>query len=306
MASYPALDYLRSLMRIAAREVRGRERREWKPGQRLVVERWGMEPDPRRLAAYLRVTDATRIPRLRGADALLPPLFPATWEAALAVELLCHPHAPSPRRGIVHLETELLLVRPLRARDSFRCRLELERVEPDPRGVRLQLLTRTWNAAGQLGSESRTSLLARRGSPATREGPLPAEAPPHAGEAAVAEWEEVARWALRGGEGRRYALASGDYNPIHLSRLTALPFGFRRPILHGFCTAALAAHALIERRFGSVPERLRRVRVAFRKPLLLPAEIRLLTAPRAHGTCAFRVVGAGGTPYVEGEAGGGG
>ncbi|MEL6349641.1 MAG: MaoC/PaaZ C-terminal domain-containing protein, partial [Myxococcota bacterium] len=45
-------------------------------------------------------------------------------------------------------------------------------------------------------------------------------------------------WRLPENLGRKYARISGDYNPIHLSALTARPFGFRRAIIHGMWTKA--------------------------------------------------------------------
>lgn len=42
--------------------------------------------------------------------------------------------------------------------------------------------------------------------------------------------------------GRSYARVSRDYNPIHLSRLTALLFGFKKPIVHGMWLASLVAY----------------------------------------------------------------
>jgi acyl dehydratase len=93
---------------------------------------------------------------------------------------------------------------------------------------------------------------------------------------------------LGGGAGRRYARASGDYNPIHLWGWTARPFGFKRPILHGFCTAAMAAHALVEGPLGGDPTALRRMRIAFRAPLPLPAHARLWVG-EADGHRWFRV-----------------
>src|SRR6266487_1403229 len=45
-------------------------------------------------------------------------------------------------------------------------------------------------------------------------------------------------WELPADLGRRYAAVSGDRNPIHLYRLTAWLFGFRRPIAHGMWAAA--------------------------------------------------------------------
>ncbi|HEU0076960.1 MAG TPA: MaoC/PaaZ C-terminal domain-containing protein, partial [Longimicrobiaceae bacterium] len=143
---------------------------------------------------------------------------------------------------------------------------------------------RTWTGAAQLCSAGRAAFRGRRrGSAVPREGERPRAA--EAGPAALpAGWEEVASWSRGGGAGRRYARASGDYNPIHLWGWTARPFGFRRPILHGFCTAAL-----------------RRLGIAFRAPLLLPARVRLV-AGELGGRHAFRVVPEdGGRTFAEGD-----
>ncbi len=104
-------------------------------------------------------------------------------------------------------------------------------------------------------------------------------------------WEEIARWSLRGNHGRRYARVSGDYNPIHLWSLTARAFGFRRPILHGFCIEALAAHALIAHRCGGDPTRLRRLQITFRAPLLLPSQASLRVGESPRGW-RFQLLGA--------------
>jgi acyl dehydratase len=306
MAVLRGVEYLRSMIRLVSRELRERSPRHPLRGERVMIERSDLRVEPRRLAAYLKTTSGTGIERFRGGDAVLPPIFPATWEATLAIELLCHSRAPSVRGGVVHVGSELVQVRPLRADDTLCCRMELDRVEQDERGVRLHLLTRTWNGSGQLGCESRTTLLARgRRSPAARsekasKGSAAADTPGDDG-----LWDELAHWRLRSNHGRRYARASGDFNPIHLSRLTALPFGFRRPILHGFCIEALVAHSLIEHRFGGEPERLRRLRIAFRSPLLLPADVRLLLTRTAASAGRFEVTGREEKTFAEGEFAGG-
>lgn len=46
------------------------------------------------------------------------------------------------------------------------------------------------------------------------------------------------------GIGRRYASASGDYNPIHLSRWSAKLLGFRRAIAHGMYSKAICISML--------------------------------------------------------------
>ncbi len=272
------------------------------PRRRMAVERRGTVPPPERMAAYLRATDGTRIPAFQGTDAVAPPLFCATWETLAALELLTQVADGLPSfAGVVHLEGETVPLRPFRPGDRVRCRVELERVEETPRGFRLVVASRNWNGAEQLCSEGSATFLVRtRGAAGAREGGRPRDA--EAAPAALPEgWEEVARWRLGGGAGRRYALASGDYNPIHLWGWTARPFGFRRPILHGFCTQAMVAHALVERRFRGDPAALRRLAIAFRAPLLLPAGVRLLAGDR-EGRHAFRVVSDDGArTFAEGE-----
>lgn len=285
--------YLRTVARLAVRELRGHTAPV--PRQRLVVERGGLRAEPRRLQSYLAVTGGSGIRRFGGDGAVLPPFFPAVWEAALALELLAHRDAPSLRGGVVHLESEMLQVRALRATDTVRCRMELDAAELAPSGVRLCLLTRTWNAIGQLCTETRTVLLVRQHRQHRRSGDgKRAEVAP------AGEWKEVERWRLRANHGRRYARASGDFNPIHLWRVTAMPFGYRRPVLQGFCTAAMVAHGLIEAVCGGEPAALRRIRVVLRSPLLLPATVLLLTAGEG-GRIRFRVAGERGRVYAEGD-----
>jgi acyl dehydratase len=85
-------------------------------------------------------------------------------------------------------------------------------------------------------------------------------------------------WRVPADQGRRYAAVSGDYNPIHLSAWTARPFGFKRPIAHGWWTLAralaeldtdLPASCVIEARFVS--------------PLSLPGTVFFESGPIAGG-----------------------
>jgi acyl dehydratase len=77
-----------------------------------------------------------------------------------------------------------------------------------------------------------------------------------------------AQWQLPSDLGRRYASVSGDRNPIHLSDLTARPFGFSRHIAHGMWTHARAL-AELDNRLPDVYD----VQVAFKKPVTLPGTV---------------------------------
>jgi hypothetical protein len=306
------LQRLRPLLRAAVAGVRtrGEPPRRLPPRRELVAECDGLVAEPRRLKRYLAATEGGRIPQFAG-GAMLPPVFPVVWTAPLLWELLARLDS-FPLRGMIHLESDLFSLRPLDAAGQARCRVEVERLEASARGLRLDVLTRSWDAPGRLCIEERAAFLLRYRDPPARQEEDRSSARNDAAEAATAEtegasrqWAEVARWRLRADHGRRYARAAGDYNPIHLSALTARLFGYRRAILQGYCTQALIAHALIEHLLGGEPERLRRLRIAFRRPLLLPAEPLLQVEQGAATLPAFEVVAADRLVYASGEFTGG-
>jgi acyl dehydratase len=72
---------------------------------------------------------------------------------------------------------------------------------------------------------------------------------------------------------RRYAMNSGDWNPIHLTDMTSRAFGFERTILHGMWSLARCAGTFS-------PEALHRpctLDAAFKAPAYLPADLTVYT-----------------------------
>lgn len=69
--------------------------------------------------------------------------------------------------------------------------------------------------------------------------------------------------------GREYAKVSGDYNPIHLTKLSAQLFGLKRHIAHGMWTKAFSLSMLqssLETNLSNAFE----ANVEFKQPLYLP------------------------------------
>lgn len=66
----------------------------------------------------------------------------------------------------------------------------------------------------------------------------------------------------------QYRWASGDPNPIHLEPAVAEQVGFPKPILHGLCSFAHAARAVIRTEGGGDARRLRSIEARFSKPVL--------------------------------------
>jgi acyl dehydratase len=82
--------------------------------------------------------------------------------------------------------------------------------------------------------------------------------------------DPTALWQLGVDTGRAYAAVSGDFNPIHLSVLTAKALGLRRSLAHGMY---LASRALAD--VGAVRGDSFRWDVAFEAPVFLPARVAL-------------------------------
>jgi acyl dehydratase len=294
------------MLRLAARGVRARGVTSpldvTSPRRKAACERTEIRIDPVRVRDYARATGGEAVPAFFDAHSAAPPFYCATWETALALEMLAALETPLPLGAMVHVSTDMVWARPLPPGDAIRCRVELDRVEHTPRGLKLTVLSRNWMGAGQLCSQGSSVFMVRTRASADGDSPRPPRDPDPAPD--EAGWTELAHWPLRASAGRRYARVSGDYNPIHLWPWTARPFGFRAPILHGYATAARTAHTLISQRLRGDPTALRRMHIAFRAPLPLPSTAVLLI-DEATAEHRFRVAAMdGATVYAEGTYGG--
>lgn len=78
---------------------------------------------------------------------------------------------------------------------------------------------------------------------------------------------KTGEWKLGAGTGREYAAVSGDYNPIHISALSAKALGMPRAIVHGM----YAAGRMLE---GREPEHAgHHWSIDFEAPMTLPATV---------------------------------
>lgn len=96
----------------------------------------------------------------------------------------------------------------------------------------------------------------------------------------------TAVWQLGVDAGRVYAAVSGDFNPIHLSVLSAKALGLRRSIAHGMY---LASRALAD--VGSVKSEAFRWDVNFEAPVFLPARVALEISTLHSGSGAWEASG---------------
>ena len=245
----------------------------------LDAELGSVTVQPEKLAAYRA---ACGLPD----DGRLPLTYPHIMAGGLHMRMLLDPAFPVRVLGLVHLANDIELLRPL-PQDvtlAFACRLQTGRSKP--RGDEFQLVTEGL-CQGELAWRETMRFLA----PAPRGGRRPPRE-------SLELPEAVAEWPVPADTGRRYARASGDWNPIHLAGFLARPFGFPAAIAHGMWSLASCLAHLAS---GS-PRAGARLEARFLKPLLLPGEVRLHVAtPEESGSRGFWLVSVrDGTPHLKG------
>jgi acyl dehydratase len=231
------------------------------PDTRLA--RHGVAVHPAELAAYDRVCGFPL-------GDVLPATYPHMLTFPLQVALMSDRSFPLALPGLVHVRNRIDVLRPIGAPEALDLEVWAENFAGHRSGATVDLCA-TASVGGAEVWRSRSTYLARGAK-------APAGAPAADVEVPVGDLERVAAtWRIPDDAGRRYAKVSGDVNPIHLSRLTAKAFGFKRAIAHGMWVKARVLGALS----GRLPDALG-VDVVFRKPLFLPSTVTLSTA-RADG-----------------------
>lgn len=220
----------------------------------------GVTLDPTHVAAYTQATG------LRLGNEL-PLTYPYVLCFPLAIKVMGAPDFPFNAVGAVHLTNVIEQHRPLTITDTLDIKVHAGNLRPHRKGLLIDMVTEV-EVAGELVWKQTSGFLAKgakmSGSHTAPEdtGSLFGEHPP------VPEAAPTGQWRVTPAQIKKYAQASGDKNPIHVSTLGAKAFGFPTTIAHGMWSAA-AILAGVE---GQVPPAAR-YSVEFVKPVVLPARV---------------------------------
>lgn len=239
------------------------------PGERLV--RPAVELEATAIAEYAELCGYRR-------EHGVPLAFPHQLAFPLHLLLLTARSFPYPASGMVHLSNRIRQYRRLTVGQALRLEVYAERWVAHPKGQALSIATRAISE-GTLVWES-DSLYLRRGVAAPVGEPWSAGL--HSSDPAL---HRTQRWTLPADLGRQFARVSGDFNPIHTSRIGARLFGFRSAIAHGMWTLGRAVAAQQPPRALDAAE----LQCEFKLPIPLPAEIGLWSAPAADARHTFEV-----------------
>ncbi|MBC3347779.1 acyl dehydratase [Pseudomonas sp. SWRI196] len=239
-----------------------------------------IQVDPQRLAAYRKVCGFAE-------NGLLPPTYPHVLAFALQMQLLTARDFPFPLLGLIHLSNRIRVLRPMGGVSQVQARVNVQNLQAHPKGAVFDLVTRIDDQLGPLW-EAESQMLCKG---VQLDGAL-VEEPLQEFQALT----EVAHWTAPADIGRQYAKVSGDYNPIHLSGLSARLFGFPTAIAHGLWNKARTLAALDEH----LPDANVEIDVTFKKPVRLPSEVTLL-ASAAGSSGDLRLIGSAELEHMVGS-----
>eukprot|EP01062_Namystynia_karyoxenos_P042640 TRINITY_DN31210_c0_g1_i1.p1 TRINITY_DN31210_c0_g1~~TRINITY_DN31210_c0_g1_i1.p1 ORF type:complete len:325 (+),score=106.00 TRINITY_DN31210_c0_g1_i1:67-975(+) len=80
--------------------------------------------------------------------------------------------------------------------------------------------------------------------------------------------DAVAELPTAPGQAQLFRLACGDWNPLHIDPAAAARAGFAAPLLHGLCTLALCARAVLRHFGGNAAESFRALNARFAAPVV--------------------------------------
>ena len=236
----------------------------------LSLEKLGTRYDPRtatidadRARSYAAATSDRNPAYLSGE--LNPPVFAVvpTWDAMMVA--LHDVVTAEDQVAMLHAEQDMHFFQPLVPGRRLVTFAEAYSIRSGRMGTRFTMRVVSGDEAGQPVVEQFATMLIRGTEPGDDGGEAP---PSHAfpAEAKAAKLAQVTS-VVDPDQALRYADASGDRNPIHTDDAAAKAVGLPGVILHGMCTMALCARAVVDELGEGDPTLLRRLAVRFYRPV---------------------------------------
>ena len=219
----------------------------------------------------------------------VPVIYPQLLTFPLAMAFLGSEHCPWPALGTVHLANRIHQHQRLQAGDDLRVEMRTGELLAHEKGQVYQLEMAILRQDVLVWEATQTLLRMGVKHPSGKSyvSSLSTDLP----------LSHQTDFGVRADTGRRYAKVSGDFNPIHLTAVSARLFGFRQAIAHGLWTTARTLAPLVP----DAPLAQAELDVEFKTPLFLPSIASLWSTRKTQGTL-FEVRNAkGDKPHVRGR-----
>ena len=197
-----------------------------------------------------------------------PPMFAVVVTWLSAITALTDTELQADLLRLLHVAQDIEFLAPIHAGDTIVSTARIAAIETHQSGQTMALELHAHDARGAPVTRIVFTALIR----GRRAAVLPSEARPDEAGAADAgvSGAPVATVAqtIDRDQTVRYAEASGDRNPIHVDPNVAKMAGLPGIIVHGLCTMAFTARAIVDCVCGGDPVRLKRLAVSFARPVL--------------------------------------
>lgn len=209
--------------------------------------------DPAQLVAYQRLMGDT----VRDA---LPSVFIHGLLFPLAMSVMVREDFPLPLLGLVHLSNKVEHLVPVPASADLAASARATGLKGHRAGTQVDVVVEA-SLNGTVVWRGTSTYLAR----GVWQGARPADDP--VDRAAFVPPMRTASWRLGAQTGRAYAHVMGDYNPIHLTALSAKALGMKRAIAHGMYLAGRALASAAPHDGGYAWD------IEFATPVFLPSAV---------------------------------
>lgn len=219
--------------------------------------------DPERTMAYAKATNESN-PRYYESDENklgIPPLFPVTMFIDPMIQIVTDNTLNLDILRMVHGEQEILYHRPLRPREKIKTKVKLDSIDIKETGDILWAKMSGY-AGEELVFEMQAGLFFKKLMKEIKKSkPIIKEKKRQI----VVKQQMI----VTSDQSVRYAAASGDENPIHVDKDTAIAAGLPDIILHGLCTLAFATQAIVDNLSDGDPTKVKKIKVRFSKPVFM-------------------------------------
>ncbi|WP_339725182.1 MaoC/PaaZ C-terminal domain-containing protein [uncultured Paraglaciecola sp.] len=200
--------------------------------------------------------------------------------------LLLLPEFPFPLLGLVQVNNQIIQERPIKKGERLSVTSCFEQLELHPKGWLFSIKVEFYNGSELVWKSISTNLfLTKHGRQVNS---IVQQSTDNF------SYDINTSWQLEANLGRRYAKVSGDFNPIHLSKWSAMLFGFKQHIIHGMWTKSYCISEL-QKHNPKIFNHAYLVNSAFKQPLYLPNQIEIFSQTSGSNSLSeglhFKVVG---------------
>ncbi len=242
------------LRSVATRKPKASPDASFKP---LSISVTGVRPEPKQVTRFETVCELP-------SSEHLPLSLPHIMAFPMHLQLLLEPECPYSPMGAVHLRNRIRQYRPIAKNEALDLSARFGDHRRVQKGQEIDIITEAHINGELVWDDLSTMLIRKNGDP---------KAEKISSSAAPLQSPQSTSWQLPSNLGRRYAKASGDYNPIHLWPLSAKTMGFKRHIIHGMWTKNRCLAALQPQPMPAFIE----IDVQFKLPVFLPATLQFLS-----------------------------